>query len=181
MKTQPRIKPVNATAASRVLAKQRQLRAVELSATGMTEAGIARLLGVSQPAVHKMLKRACKEALDRLQDLVLRMKAKQDYQLRMLFRETWLCWERSFANDDHPNLHYMDEMLAILADQRKLWGLDGTVQAGRSTAIQENQFDVALADLPLNLIEQILDHQMNRSNGDNPGELVPVGTGTDNG
>lgn len=79
----------------RVHALTRRHRAWELAVAGWSQRAIAHELGVSQPAVSKMLDRAATELTDDTREGLRRAVALHGDQLRTLWREALSAWEAS--------------------------------------------------------------------------------------
>src|SRR5262245_16948528 len=73
----------------------RQVRAWELSIAGWTQREIARELGVSQPAVKKMLDRAAREIMRDLRSSTDRHVARLMSGLDLVEREVTAAWQQS--------------------------------------------------------------------------------------
>jgi predicted transcriptional regulator len=130
--------------------RTRALRAIELSTLGWSQHRIAAEIGVSQPAVSKILKRADAAILRELLDAAERQKVRHTLRLEHLFAEALRAWEASKADttrrrqsrahdaqgrpgaivaevvvdQHHGDPRYLEEARKALADHRKLWGLD---------------------------------------------------------
>jgi len=130
--------------------RMRAFRAVELSTLGWSQHRIAADIGVSQPAVSKILKRAEAALFRELLDTAERQKARHTLRLEHLFAESLQAWEASKADttrrrqsrthdaqgraggivaevvvdQHHGDPRYLEEARKALADHRKLWGLD---------------------------------------------------------
>jgi DNA-binding transcriptional LysR family regulator len=88
--------PGNAPA--REVSRQREQDAWTLRQEGRTEAAIAERLGVSQPAVSKMLRRVEDRVLKDLTKEVGRTKARQTAQLEWAASQAARAWERSLED-----------------------------------------------------------------------------------
>lgn len=131
--------------------RAREQRAIALAVQGWTQHDIARDLRVSQAAVSKILARADARALPALIDHVERQKVRQTQRLEYLFAELMRAWDQSKADatrrrqrksepgggdrgvhtiaevtveTQYGDPRYMEEMRKVLADLRKLWGID---------------------------------------------------------
>jgi hypothetical protein len=118
---------------------------------GWTQGEIAKDLRVSQAAVSKILARADARVLPEMLDHVERQKVRQTQRLEDLFAEARRAWDQSKGDatrrrqrktdatarsggahtiaevtveSQHGDPRYLDEMRRLLADLRKLWGLD---------------------------------------------------------
>jgi len=78
---------------------ERRWRAWELAVRGWTQREIAEALGVSQPAVSKMVRRAGLDACEELREQSRAHLARQSSQLDYVFRESIEAWEKS--KSDH--------------------------------------------------------------------------------
>src|SRR4029453_18746451 len=78
--------------------RTRELRVMELSVLGWSQHQIAGDLGISQPAVSKILKRIELRVLRELADTVERQKARQSLRLEYLFAESMRSWQDSKAD-----------------------------------------------------------------------------------
>ena len=130
--------------------RTREFRVLELTVLGWSQQRIAGDLGVSQGAVSKIQKRLELRALGELVATSDRQKIRQTWRLEHLFGEAMHAWDDSKADstrrrqrksasgsgggtasiaevvieNQHGDPRYLDEARKILADQRKLWGLD---------------------------------------------------------
>ena len=152
----------------------REQRAVALAIQGWTQSEIAQDLRVSQAAVSKILARADARALPELVERVERQKVRQTQRLEHLFAELMRAWQQSKADatrrrqrksesaeagsggahtmaeviveTQHGDPRYMEESRKVLADLRKLWGLDAPqrldVRAGRSPLDQLSEAEL---------------------------------------
>jgi hypothetical protein len=126
---------------------------MELTVLGWSQPQIAADLGISQPAVCKLLRRVETRLLRELAETVGRQKARQALRLEHLFAEAMRAWHESktdttrrrqrqtqggggagatvaelIVENQHGDPRYLDEARKALADQRKLWGLDAPQQ-----------------------------------------------------
>jgi hypothetical protein len=126
---------------------------MELAVLGWSQPQIAADLGITQPAVSKLLKRIETRLLRELADTVQRQKARQAMRLDHLFAEAIRAWHESkvdttrrrqrqtqggdgagstiaelVVENQHGDPRYLDEARKALTDQRKLWGLDAPQQ-----------------------------------------------------
>jgi predicted transcriptional regulator len=130
--------------------RARTVRAVALTVQGWSQHDIAQELGVSQAAVSKMLARADARSFRELITQIERQKVRQTQRLEYLFRELMRAWTQSQTDatrrrqrqttstggggsaqsfeltvaTQHGDPRYVEEMRKVLADLRKLWGLD---------------------------------------------------------
>jgi predicted transcriptional regulator len=117
---------------------------------GRTQGEIAQELQISQAAVSKILARADRRALEELTQQIERQKVRQTQRLDYLVAELMQAWVQSKADatrrrqrksetahgrgahtvaevtveTQHGDPRYLDAIRKVLADQRKLWGLD---------------------------------------------------------
>jgi predicted transcriptional regulator len=134
--------------------RTRELRAMELTVRGWPQQEIAADLGVSQPAVSKILKRVELRLLRELTTTVERQKVRHTVRLEHLFAEAIRAWEASKGDSTrrrqrktqgeparpgatvaeivienrHGDPRYLEEARKALADHRRLWGLDAPQQ-----------------------------------------------------
>jgi hypothetical protein len=126
---------------------------MELAVQGASQYDIAEDLGISQPAVSKLLKRIETRLLRELAETVGRQRARHALRLEHLYAEAMRAWNESKADstrrrqrktqggqspqasvaeivseNQHGDPRYLDEARKALADQRKLWGLDAPQQ-----------------------------------------------------
>jgi hypothetical protein len=120
----------------------------------VTQHAIALELGITQPAVSKILKRAEERTLRELSATVERQKARQTLRLERLFAEAMQAWQASKAGttrrrqrktqsgsggtdtsvaeitSEHPHgdPRFLDQARKASADLRKVWGLDAPQQ-----------------------------------------------------
>jgi predicted transcriptional regulator len=130
--------------------RTRELRALELTTLGWSQHQIASDLGISQPAVSKLMKRVELRLLRELADQAERQRVRTTLRLERLFAEAMHAWEQSKADttrrrqrktqggaggaggtlaeivveNQHGDPRYLDEARKALADHRKVWGLD---------------------------------------------------------
>jgi predicted transcriptional regulator len=123
---------------------------MELTVLGWSQHRIAADLGISQPAVSKILKRIELRMLREFTGTVERQKVRHSLRLEHLFGEAMQAWEHSKSDttrrrqrksegedgrragtvaeivveNQHGDPRYLDEARKALADHRKLWGLD---------------------------------------------------------
>jgi hypothetical protein len=131
--------PGNAPA--REVSRQREQDAWTLRQEGRTEAAIAERLGVSQPAVSKMLRRVEARVLKDLSGRVGRMKAAQTAQLEHITSQAMRAWEVSLEDSvtvqateggafvvttktQSGNPAHLGQARGALADIRAIWGLN---------------------------------------------------------
>ena len=154
--------------------RAREQRAVSLAVQGWTQSDIARDLRVSQAAVSKILARADARALPELVERVERQKVRQTQRLEHLFTELMRAWEHSKADAtrrrqrksesargtkggattmsevvieaQYGDPRYIEETRKVLADLRKLWGVDAPqrldVRASRSPLDQLSEAEL---------------------------------------
>ena len=134
----------------RATVQARALRVLERSVAGLSQREIATEEGMSQSAVSKILSRLEQRALEELVDRVERQKARQTLRLDYLYRESLRAWEASKADatrrvqkktqpgvgapsatvaqfvveTQHGDPRYLEVARKVLADQRRVWGLD---------------------------------------------------------
>ena len=114
----------------------------------MGQHDIARALGISQPAVSKLLRRVDERWLLENHDRVARQKAEQTRKLNYLYGEAMRSWEHSkvprtrrrqrqtnaagtgetgavaevIVDDSHGDVRYLEAARRSLADLARLWG-----------------------------------------------------------
>src|SRR6266702_8371203 len=79
----------------RLRIRERETRAVHFSVRGGTQDEIAAELGISQPAVSKLLRRVDDRVVDDVSRALTQHKARQTVRLEHLYREAIKAWERS--------------------------------------------------------------------------------------
>ena len=121
---------------------------MELVVRGWSQHQIADDLGISQAGVSKLLKRVETRVLRELADTLERQKARHTLRLEHLYTEAIRAWTESQADatrrrqrksqgargdamvaevvteNQHGDPRFLDEARKVLADHRKLWGLD---------------------------------------------------------
>jgi hypothetical protein len=122
---------------------------MELAVQGASQHHIAEDLGITQPAVSKLLQRIETRLLRELAETVGRQRARQALRLEHLYAEAMGAWNESksdstrrrqrktqgghgpeatvaeiVSENQHGDPRYLDEARKALADHRKLWGLD---------------------------------------------------------
>ena len=75
--------------------RARETRAWDLRARGLSQSRIAEALGITQPAVSKLLRRVERRELRRLSAAIESLKAVQSAQLDYVIGESLSAWERS--------------------------------------------------------------------------------------
>jgi transposase len=127
----------------------REVQVLEFLREGRTQHQIADALGISQPAVSKIVQRVEERLLTDLAYKTERQRARQTLRLEHLYGQAMQAWQDSKQEDvrrrqrktDHgsgtastiaelisENRHgdprYLDEARKALADLRKVWGVD---------------------------------------------------------
>ena len=134
----------------RATVQARALRVLERSVAGLSQREIAAEEGLTQGAVSKILSRLEQRALEELVDRVERQKARQTLRLDYLYRESLRAWDASktdatrrvqrktdrgpgtpgatvaqlVVETQHGDPRYLEVARKVLADQRRVWGLD---------------------------------------------------------
>jgi predicted transcriptional regulator len=132
----------------RLRLRQREQQVVQLASEGHSQHEIARLVGISQPAVSQLLRRVDERWFRDNQDQVGRQKAEQTRKLEHVYREALRAWERSKAqrtrrrqrktegtaagagaavaevivDDSHGDHRYLETARRALADLSRIWG-----------------------------------------------------------
>ena len=164
----------------RATVQARALRVLERSVAGLSQREIAAEEGMSQSAVSKILQRLEARVLEELVGRVEQQKARQSLRLDYLYGESLRAWEASKADatrrvqrtthagagavgggtvaqlvveTQHGDPRYLEVARKVLADQRRVWGLDAPQKLDvRAT---EGPFD-AMSDEAL---AEVLAHQ----------------------
>ncbi len=164
----------------RATVQARALRVLERSVAGLSQREIAAEEGMSQSAVSKILQRLEARVLEELVGRVEQQKVRQTLCLDHLYRESLRAWEASKADatrrvqrtthagagavgggtvaqlvveTQHGDPRYLEVARKVLADQRRVWGLDAPQKLDvRAT---EGPFD-AMSDEAL---AEVLAHQ----------------------
>ena len=164
----------------RATVQARALRVLDRSVAGLSQREIAAAEGLSQSAVSKILRRLETRALQELVDRVEQQKARQSLRLDYLYGESLRAWAASKADatrrvqrttqagaggaggatvaqlvveTQHGDPRYLEVARKVLADQRRVWGLDAPQKLDvRAT---EGPFD-AMSDEAL---AEVLAHQ----------------------
>jgi hypothetical protein len=117
-------------------AREHERRAWELRQEGWTQTRIAAALDLDRASVHHILHRVSLRVLAELSQDAKARKAEQDAQLSYLLDEALLAWRRSCGVTSDPQTgaptpptqpgdpRFLAEARAVLADVRKLWGLE---------------------------------------------------------
>ena len=134
----------------RATVQARALRVLDRSVAGLSQREIAAEEGLTQGAVSKILSRLEQRALEELVDRVERQKARQTLRLDYLYRESLRAWDASktdatrrvqrktdrgpgtpgatvaqlVVETQHGDPRYLEVARKVLADQRRVWGLD---------------------------------------------------------
>ena len=153
---------------------ERERRAVELSIQGWQQHQIAAELGVSQPAVSKILARTEDRRLQEIAQLVSRHKARQEMRLEHLFGQAMRAWNDSktdatkrrqrqthagpgqeqqlaelVSENRHGDPRYLAEARGALRDLRTLFGLDAPTRVLVAGTPFESMSDAALEEAML--------------------------------
>ena len=163
----------------RATVQARALRVLDRSVAGLSQREIAAEEGMSQSAVSKILQRLEARVLEELVGRVEQQKVRQTLCLDHLYRESLRAWEASKADatrrvqkktqpgvgapsatvaqfvveTQHGDPRYLEVARKVLADQRRVWGLDAPQKLDvRAT---EGPFD-AMSDEAL---AEVLAHQ----------------------
>jgi predicted transcriptional regulator len=144
----------------RLRVRRREQEVVRLATEGRSQHEIARVVGISQPAVCHILRRVDERWLAENQDRVGRAKAEQTRKLDHLYREALHAWEQSKAqktrrrqrktegleagagggvaelivDDSHGDPRYLEAARRALADQARAWGVPDA-SAGQGPAL----------------------------------------------
>lgn len=128
----------------------REVKAMQLHLEGRSQHDIARTLGVSQPAVSKMLRRIEERLLADVAWRVDRQRARHSLRLEFLYGEAVRAWRASqddgvrrrqrktdgssgggtvtvaelTSESRHGDPRFLDEARRVLSDLRTLWGVD---------------------------------------------------------
>lgn len=120
-------------------ARERERQAWSLTQRGRTQGEIATELGITQPSVSKILARLEQRVLGELAGSVQELELRQAARLEYLYREAVDAWESSkplsavdgsaAAERRAPgDRRFLAEARTVLADLRRLWGLDAPVK-----------------------------------------------------
>jgi predicted XRE-type DNA-binding protein len=163
----------------RDVALGREATAWRLREQGRTQAQIAEELGVTQPAVSRMLRRFEKKLVKELAEEALVVKVRQTRQLEYIAAQAMLGWERSKqpkktvgrrskaggegqadevttqqVSEQCGDVRFLTEVRAALADIRKIWGVDAP-----------QKHEVSAAPTPIKLITVFQPDQAGRPSG----------------
>lgn len=116
-------------------AREREQRAWSLTLRGRTQDEVARELGISQPTVSKILARVEARVSADLASDAQNHRLRQSARLEYLYREAVDAWEFSKPTASVPrhtaavgDRRFLAEARSLLADLRRLWGLDAPVK-----------------------------------------------------
>ncbi len=159
---------------------RRMQEAWELVARGWTQAEIAEKLAVSRQAVQQLVKQAEAEVLLQVHETVLRQKLRQTHRLEGLYREAMASWSASKGDvqkrtikqsgagaesksetslvieQSQGNPAYLQAAIGIMADLRKVWGLDAPMKLTHSVADPASVDLARLSDDELERYQQLL-------------------------
>jgi hypothetical protein len=127
----------------------RQVQVVQQVLEGRTQHEIAQALGISQPAVSKIVRRVEEHLLADLAYKAERQRARQTLRLEYIYAQAMQAWQDSkqdglrrrqrktehgaglastvaelTSENRHGDPRYLDEARKTLSDLRKVWGLD---------------------------------------------------------
>lgn len=147
--------------------RERERVAWDLRKRFWTEARIADHLGITQPAVHQILKRVEARVLADLKADVEATKARQTAQLERVAEEAFSAWEHSCtlaetvktvtqteSGESEPavrdekttqshkcDANLLNQARGALEDIRKIWGLDAPVKVDVQSEVKLYAFD----------------------------------------
>jgi len=160
----------------RMRIQTREMRALELSVQGSTQRQISEELGVSQPAVSKMLSRLEERFAREVVATLDRHRAKQTMRLEHHYSESMRAWTESkqdstvrrqrkgqdatgragpsvaelIVENQHGDPRYLEQARKALNDIRKVWGIDApqllNVTAAKSSSSYEQMTEDALRE-----------------------------------
>lgn len=164
--------------------RDQESRAWQLRCQGWTTYRIAAEIGITQSAVWKMLRRVEQRVLAGLKDSVVRMKATQTAQLENLLDEALQAWEKSkepaqsvtkrtvTGQGDNPTVEetvtqqmkgqcgnptFLAEARDVLADLRKVWGIDAPTKVAPTTPDGAEAWHIEFTkDEQLQLVTEVL-------------------------
>jgi DNA-binding CsgD family transcriptional regulator len=145
----------------------RELRALELSIQGSTQRQIAEELGVSQPAVSKILSRLEDRYAREVVAGLDRHRAKQTLRLEHHYSESMRAWQDSkqdstirrqrkgpgaagqggtsiaelIVENQHGDPRYLEQARKALNDIRKVWGIDAPQQLKVTATPSSSAYD----------------------------------------
>jgi len=145
----------------------REMRALELSIHGSTQREIAEELGVSQPAVSKILSRLEERYAREVVANLDRHRAKQTLRLEHQYAESMRAWTESkqdstvrrqrkgqnaaghagpsvaelVVENQHGDPRYLEQARKALNDIRKVWGIDAPQQLRVSATPSSSPYD----------------------------------------
>jgi predicted transcriptional regulator len=144
----------------RIRVRQREEDVVQLATEGHSQHEIARLTGISQPAVSKILRRVDERWLKDNAGRLERFRVEQARKSEHLYREALRAWEQSKAqrtrrrqrksegpvtgaggvmaevivDDSHGDPRYLEAARRALADVARLWGVNAGDRAAKEPA-----------------------------------------------
>ena len=145
----------------------RELRALELSIQGSTQRQIADELGISQPAVSKILSRLEERYAREVVASLDRHRAKQTLRLEHHYSESMRAWQESqqdstirrqrkgqgaaglaaqsiaelVVENQHGDPRYLEQARKALNDIRKVWGIDAPQQLKVTAAPSSSPYE----------------------------------------
>lgn len=151
----------------RMRIQTREMRALELSVQGQTQRQIAEELGVSQPAVSKILSRLEERYAREVVGTLDRHRAKQTLRLEHQYSESMRAWAESkqdstihrqrkgqgaagqaaasiaelVVENQHGDPRYLEQARKALNDIRKVWGIDAPQQLKVTAAPSSSAYD----------------------------------------
>jgi len=159
----------------------RELRVMEQILIGQSQHQIATALGISQPAVSKIVARIEARLLDDVAWKVDRQRARHTLRLEYLYAEAMRAWRASqddglrkrqrktdgsggaattiaeiVSENRHGDPRYLEAARQMLADLRTLWGVNAPEQVGVQVSRYADMSDAAL-DTELARYAQLLE------------------------
>lgn len=131
--------------AKKEISRQRELDVWEMRQRSYTQEEIAKRVGVSQPAVAKILKKLNNRYLERCVDSIERVKGEQIVQLEHIACEAMIAWEQSKHSGVDPRC--LTAAMKAKEDIRKIIGADAPAR----NVIEKHNITL---DAPLEQIRQ---------------------------
>lgn len=155
---------------------ERELQVWSLRQQMWTQSRIAAYLGISQPAVTKILKRLCERYIKENLDELEQVKSEQILQLDNIAFEAMQAWELSKQHGQTGDPRYLIAVMKAQEDIRKIVGIETYIKFTVTKEISNNSRYRELSHLSDNeLFAQVKDIFNKKEEEEaNPHEFTPL-------